>query len=1127
MSRLGMPSLSLGSLIPDPMAGMGMNLGGMRERAPRLDPQQEQSMLADLAGMGLGGINYVAQSVTKPQAALFGALAGDWGQLAQLIPFSDTMGLTDPTTRYDFRDVLDTWGVSPQNVEGFHPIDNPMDALWDTVGLAGDLVIDPLLPLSGFSKALTGAGKVGKAAGLLDELRLAKPLLGPTQARMTATLGDLAKSAASPGANDTLEALERAAVGMGYKADDLAGFMDQPVGALFTYAGIPIGTADNPLAMKAAGAMDWLREKALFNPVMRPVSSLLDAQVMQSQSSAGQDLLMPTIFRDKEKATAKARGATARFVSELEMAGGPLAEPTEDASDALRQIFEGVQAAPAEYQNLNDFQAESLDSLLRRSRKYGGKVHQLVDEEAGYFPRYFTETIPAKKSGEAPQIVSSFDPSSLKRLDEIVNVKGGTVAVKKLAQDPAVESLIQQATSNKDAIDLVRQHIEANYPDFTGVFQPRRGLRPGETQLPDMDRAQAVAEFLVNKSPEARESGIFGNHVAADFGARQHSGENAIAIQQRLVAALGNPDFLKAAAKRDPGGPGRTLKEVFRSADMKPARAAREIARQQGRPLTKDSIKSILSQKVPDILANDIAKHWERFTQPKAAQELSSVFDSLTNLYRAGVTSPWPAFHSRNAASGAFNNWLQGAFGGYGKAEQLMQGKDIDATKIPIVADELAARGLPANAENSSRILREILYAQNVAPRGAGIAGSGVSDSIGSTLESITSQRVGENETGILKALKEAGQKYVGYHEDSTWVPWKAEIRGVRGAEESTFGPMAAGDVMGNYVESLNRVAPMIELLGRGVEPAEAAKRVAAAQVNYSNRNFTELEQGITRYLMPFYKFSRQQVPQVAEQILTEPGGKLAKTLEVLNAVRGDLSAAPDYVRESSGISLGEAEDGTNRYITGLGLPFEDALSFLGGGPQQAGLELLSRSNPAVKLPLEWATGQSFFQRDPSGGRPLEDLDPTIGRALSNMLGLDQPVQILGNRNASQAAEATLANSPITRLLSTGRTLTDPRKGILAKATNLATGVRLSDISPAAEDAVIRERIEQRLKELGAKDFTRIYFPNSDQQLLDPQQRQIVEMLEAAQNTLVDRAKERKEAKAKAAPPVLPGAGSL
>src|SRR5690606_30658248 len=214
--------------------------------------------------------------------------------------------------------------------------------------------------------------------------------------------------------------------------------------------------------------------------------------------------------------------------------------------------------------------------------------------------------------------------------------------------------------------------------------------------------------------------------------------------------------------------------------------------------------------------------------------------------------------------------------------------------------------------------------------------------------------------------------------------------------------------------------------------------------------------------------------------------------------------------------------DGTNRYITGLGLPFEDALSFVGGGPQQALLELMSRANPLVKFPAEWATGESFFQRGPEGGRALEDLDPTVGRTLSNLLGLDDPVQSRGNRPASQAAEAVLANSPLARFFTSARTASDPRKGLLGRALNLGTGVRISDISPAAEDAVIRERIEQKLREMGATEFSRVYYSNEDQAQLDPLSALLVGQLEAAQNTLADRAKERKAAKQE-----LPGAGSL
>lgn len=1115
MTRLGLPSLNVGLGIPDPMAGLGFGLGSDRQLAPRLDPEQEQSLLAWLGGGALGGINYVAETFSKPQAALFGLMAADPGQLANLIPFSDTLGLTNPAERYEFRDVLDTWGVSPPNVEGFHPFDNPTDALWDAIGFAGDLAIDPLLPLSVGGKALTVPGKLAKAAGLLDNLRMAKPLLGPTEARMTATLADLSRW----GGSQADDALRLAADAQG--VPDLAAVMNEPIGSLFNYAGVGFGSADNPVALKAAQGLDWAREAALFNPIMRPITSLMSAKAGQATSQVGQDLLMPSLFDARETSRGAARGRTAQAVSELELAGGDLAAPTEEAGDALRRIFEGVDVAPEEYERLAAFVKDEVNTMIRDARTWGLKTERLVDPEISYFPRYLSEKIPKRgsKTGET-QIVSAFDPANLKRQDFLVGVKGGTDSIKRLAKDAEIAELIDAGGPKAERLEIITDMIRQKYPEFSGTYTPRRKLMGGEKELPTLDRPAEVANWLMGLSPEVRQSGVFGNHPLMDLAARLNSSKQAVGVAKSLVEAFARDEFLEAASKTSKSTGGVPLRTLLRSVDIDPKKALRQMAVLREQPLDKATLKMLGDRTVPADLANDITRYFETFRSPQAAKDVGGVFDSLTNLYRAGVTSPWPAFHSRNLISGAFNNWLIGGLSpkAYLEANSLLRGGDVDVTDIPAVKAELALRNLPADATHASRVLREILFAQDVAPRHSSIAAQDAADVLGGTLDDLTSQRVGETPFRFRDVLT----KYIGRDANTTLVPWKAEVRGVGGATESTFGPLAGGDKAGSYIEGLNRVAPMIALMRQGVDPAEAARRVGQAQVQYASRYFTPTEQMIARMGMPFYKFSRQMLPFTVEQLIQEPGGRLAKTIEALDAVRGDLSAAPDYVRETTGISLGEQEDGTNRYITGLGLPFEDALSFVGGGPQQALLELMSRANPLVKFPAEWATGESFFQRGPEGGRALEDLDPTVGRTLSNLLGYSDPVQILGNRPASQAAEAVLANSPLARFFTSARTASDPRKGLLGRALNLGTGVRISDISPAAEDAVIRERIEQKLREMGATEFSRVYFNNEDQAQLDPLSALLVGQLEAAQNTLADRAKERKAAKQE-----LPGAGSL
>ena len=368
--------------------------------------------------------------------------------------------------------------------------------------------------------------------------------------------------------------------------------------------------------------------------------------------------------------------------------------------------------------------------------------------------------------------------------------------------------------------------------------------------------------------------------------------------------------------------------------------------------------------------------------------------------------------------------------------------------------------------------------------------------------------------------LREAARKFAGISDEATWNPREATIRGVGDATESTFGPMAAGEYVGSWVEGLNRVAPYIELLKKGHSRGEAARIVGEAQIQYGGKYFSQFERQVMKRLFPFYSFSSRMMKQVASELSQRPSGRLGQVVRTQRLSEGQGDIAPDYVRETASIPvagalaslLGSPPEGTDRYITGLGLMHEDPFSF---GPtiRQAGLELLSRTNPFLKGGLEYATGQSFFQRGPTGGRPLDEMDPLLGRLAANITGAEDAYK------TPQLLENVLSNSPAARLLSTARQITDPRKRIKgtiipgpASLINVLTGVRLQDISPGAKEAILRDQLTEEMKDAGAGSFERVYFREEDKAKMTPEQREQAERLQALMNELARRAKKRKAA---------------
>jgi hypothetical protein len=223
----------------------------------------------------------------------------------------------------------------------------------------------------------------------------------------------------------------------------------------------------------------------------------------------------------------------------------------------------------------------------------------------------------------------------------------------------------------------------------------------------------------------------------------------------------------------------------------------------------------------------------------------------------------------------------------------------------------------------------------------------------------------------------------------------------------------------------------------------------------------------------------------------------------------------PDYVAKGLSIPIGESEDGSKTYLTGLNLMHEQPVGLMDSfltGPSisdkvQGGLfELASQTAPPIKLLGELATNRSMFLSGPDGGRSLDSLDPPAGRMLANLTGRDEAYKIPGGK----LSEALISNSPISRYVHTVRQATDDRKGVGQRAVSTLFGAKMSTISPAAQDAVLRERASALMRDLGGKVFTRSYIDSETLAAMPPEQRAKAEQYMEIMRVLGQRTKTRK-----------------
>lgn len=334
-------------------------------------------------------------------------------------------------------------------------------------------------------------------------------------------------------------------------------------------------------------------------------------------------------------------------------------------------------------------------------------------------------------------------------------------------------------------------------------------------------------------------------------------------------------------------------------------------------------------------------------------------------------------------------------------------------------------------------------------------------------------------------------------------------------------------------VEWQNRVAMYLYLTKeKGYSKMAAAEKVSKLQLDYRH-GLSGFEKTVMRRAFPFYSFSRLMADNIVDTLLQRPGGVQAQMIKASGRLGGRDAMTPEYVSEGLSVPLGTTPEGDVRYFSATGMPYEDLFSFFGGRSltRTMGMEAAARATPYIKGPAEWVTGRSFFQQGPSGGRNIEDLDPVIGRTIANasqyIRALAGDKDALSQRPLPAKTPATLeqlaSNSPLSRYLTTTRTLLDPRKNPLEKAVNLLSGARVTTISPQARLAMVQERLGVLGKEqFGGRDMSIFYVPEKELErlrLTDPAKYQQAMKFKALQ-AVVNRERRELRENAKSGKPV-------
>jgi hypothetical protein len=421
--------------------------------------------------------------------------------------------------------------------------------------------------------------------------------------------------------------------------------------------------------------------------------------------------------------------------------------------------------------------------------------------------------------------------------------------------------------------------------------------------------------------------------------------------------------------------------------------------------------------RIPKEFVREATRVLDAYVNPE--KSLNLILKSLRlwqNAWRAGVTVLFPGFSSRNFLGGQLNNFFIDAYDPrYGRLDPRRWTAQLKDTTDVLLGNEVKDSaaiygGRMTDTEATNELMNEF-FAFNIHDPKAGYKVFDPATDIRNTTELMS---VGESRTGLAEGVGEyfLGEAGVLRNADLGTVGGTAAdvagtVAGIGPAYGALFGRggfglpgggrtvlkegtkdaskfYAMGHKLTSTVEAYNRISPYIALRRQGFAPAEAARRVFRAQVDYTN--LSQFERRWMRGLVPFYSFTRGMVPFVIEDVLMRPGGKQAHAIKGIARVQREdarSAFAPKWIRQgtsipSSGGIFGTPEPGMQRYVRAVGAPFEDVLSLMsltgqgfGESARRTGAGLLKRVSPIGRVPLETGFGRSlYFDRD------IRDLNP-------------------------------------------------------------------------------------------------------------------------------------------------------
>lgn len=359
----------------------------------------------------------------------------------------------------------------------------------------------------------------------------------------------------------------------------------------------------------------------------------------------------------------------------------------------------------------------------------------------------------------------------------------------------------------------------------------------------------------------------------------------------------------------------------------------KKFAIDKGMPTAVKELKGL--QFEPEI-AKAIDTYYKGI-QPEELKLIFKTYDAVLNWWK-GQALIAPSYHIRNFVSNLWNNYLAGVTNpiDYIQAGQLQMGRGAGLKIAGMTPEEIITLARKRGVINAGWFAADI-------------------------------------PTAVEQGLKSG---------------WKT---GINPLSQENYA-FRLNKQMGSIVENNSRLAHFISQLKKGKTIDESVMSVKKYLFDY--QDLTNFEKNVMKRGMPFYTWTRKNIPLQLEHLISEPG-KFAGLEKVVRAVEamsmGDANPAnekylSDYIKNNTSMRVKYNEEDNTYYYFLLGnwMPSYQAMDFL----QQPLPSLMGMVTPLLKTPMELLMNKSSFFKNSLGEQELLENYP--GETV-NFLGLSMP----------------------------------------------------------------------------------------------------------------------------------------